>query len=180
MSGPHNPQDPPNLLASFAMKSGPRSPQDPHLLAMSAGGNGNAGEPVSPAAQTAEANAEKVSIRITIRKPEPLAVALSSPDPMKIELRKIEIKIFNKRDLVFSTLISDASDQTVEDASKPRLFPLNSEELQKLMPHMQIGNTAVVIVEYLAQTHGELHITIVGHEREHSLEEILKQVVHAG
>ena len=178
MSGPHSPQDPPNLLASFAMKSGPRSPQDPRLLAMSAGADGGAAEPVSPAHST-EATAEKVSIRVAIRKPEPLAVALSSPDPMKIELRKIEIKIFNKRDLVFSTLISDASDQTVEDASKPRLFPLNSEELQKLMPHLQIGNTAVVVVEYLAQTHGELHITIVGHEREHSLQEILKEVIHA-
>jgi hypothetical protein len=178
MSGPHSPQDPPNLLASFAMKSGPRSPQDPRLLAMSAGANGGAAEPPVPA-QSAEATAEKVSIRVAIRKPEPLAVALSSPDPMKIELRKIEIKIFNKRDLIFSTLISDASDQTVEDASKPRLFPLNSEELEKLMPHLQIGNTAVVIVEYLAQTHGELHITIVGHEPEHSLQEILKEVIHA-
>jgi hypothetical protein len=48
-----------------------------------------------------------------------------------------------------------------------------------LLPHLQIGNTAVVVVEYLAQTHGELHITMVGHEREHSLQEILKEVIHA-
>ena len=97
---------------------------------------------------------------------------------MKIELKKIEIEIYtkrqNKRELVFSTPISDASDQIVEDASQPRVFPLNYQELQNLMPHLKVGNTAVVVVEYLAQTYGELHISVIGHSpEEHEPQEIL-------
>ncbi len=177
MSGPHSPQDPPSLLAAFAMRSGPRNPQDPTARALVAGAGAAPQE--GAITETEATTAESVKIRVAIRKPEPLAVALSSPDPMKIELRRIEIQIFNKDQLVFSTLISQACDQMVEDASKPRLFPLNSEELKKLLPHLQVGNTAVVKVEYLAKTHGELHISIVGHSRKHSLDEILKQIVHS-
>jgi hypothetical protein len=180
MSGPHSPQDPTNLLASFAMRSGPRSPQDPSIRTMSATAGHDS--PVNDS-YTVEATAEKVSIRVEIRKPEPIAVALSSPDPMKIELKKIEIEIYtkrqNKRELVFSIPISDASDQVVEDASKPRVFPLNYQELQNLMPHLKVGNTAVVVVEYLAQTYGELHISVIGKSQEHETQEIVQELSEA-
>ena len=182
MSGPHSPQDPPNLLAAFAMRSGPTNPQDPHLRVAKAGaGAGGAGGDTEPTrdGKPEPKTSEKVTIRVAIRKPEPLAVAISSTDPMKIELQKIEIQIFRRRELVFSTLISEANDQTVDDARTPRLFPLNSEELKKLLPHMQVGNTAHIHVEYLAKSQGELHISVIGHHSAHSSEEILKEVVEA-
>jgi len=173
MSGPRSPQDPPNLLAAVRVTSGPRSPQDPsNRTALTDAGAGAAAPAPAPVTD------QKLSLRVEIKRAKPLAISISSPDPMKIEIRKVEIEIYKDKDLVFSTLVSGACDVVVEDASQPHVFPLNPDELKKALPYLRVGNVAVVHVEYLAKTHGEMHVSVVAHSRSHSVDDIVKHVLH--
>src|SRR6185437_7886116 len=173
MSGPRSPQDPPNLLAAVRVTSGPRSPQDPsNRNALTAAGG------TAAAAVPAPTTDEKISLRVEIKRAKPLAVSISSPDPMKIELRKVEIEIYKDKELAFSTLISGACDVVVEDASQPHVFPLSPDELKKALPYLRVGNVAIVHVEYVAKTHGELHVSVVAHNRSHSVDDMVKHVLH--
>jgi len=173
MSGPRSPQDPPNLLAAVRVTSGPRSPQDPsNRNALTDDGA------VAAAPAPAPVTDQTVSLRVEIKKAKPLAVSISSPDPMKIEIRKVEIEIYKEKELVFSTLVSGACDFVVEDASNPQVFPLSPDELKKALPYLRVGNVAIVHVEYLAKTHGEMHVSVVAHSRSHSVEDVVKHVLH--
>lgn len=173
MSGPRSPQDPPNLLAAVRVMSGPQSPQDPPHRQLTAESGSLAAAP-APAPVTNQ----KISLRVAIKRAKPLAVSISSPDPMKIEIRKLEIEIYKDKELVFSTLVSGACDAVVEDASTPHVFPLSPDELKKALPYLRVGNVAIVHLEYLAKTHGEMHVSVVAHSRSHSLDDMVKHILH--
>jgi hypothetical protein len=141
------------------------------------GGTAVATAPAHTAAR-ATATAQRVSLRVKISKPEALAVAISSPDPMKIQIQKIEIEILEGRRVAKTVLISHASGQTISDASEPQLFKLSPSELHEIKPALVEGNTALVKVEYLAETYGELHVSVVGHQEKHSAKEIIAHLFH--
>lgn len=179
MSGPQSPQDPPNFLAETRVMSGPQSPQDPGGNAFDAMAKREAGATaVATAPAQAAATAQTVSLRVKISKPEALAVAISSPDPMKIQIQKIEIEILEGRRVAKTVLISNASGQTISDATEPQVFKLSPSELRDIKPVLVEGNTALVKVEYLAETYGELHVSVIGHTEKHSAKEIIEHLFH--
>ena len=174
MSGPHNPQDPPELLASFAVTSGPHNPQDPPRKIAAFADLGSAAPQPAPAPET---QAQVVSVKVVLKKALPIAVSISSPDAQKIKLQKVVVEIFQGKDPVFSTLLSAATNVAIDDATNPHVFTFNSEELTNAMPHLKVGNLVNVRVEYLAETQGELHVGIVAHHESHSIADVLHHLL---
>jgi hypothetical protein len=185
MSGPRSPKEPyPTLLSEVQVMSGPRSPKEPGntLVEFGVGAGGEAtpeqnGRSFTELAPEAEATAEKVVLRVSVRKRELLAVSISSPDPIKIRIQKVQIQIFDRKTQVASAFISAASDQEI-DESKRGVFALSAKEIKELTPGMVAGNTAVVKVEYFAQPHGEIHVSVIGHKKSHSVQDIIDHLVH--
>jgi hypothetical protein len=137
------------------------------------------GEPLLAAASAAQAQmtAQQVALKVAIKDPRPFAVTVSSPDPMRIEIQKVEIEIYSQKDRVFSTAISSACGLTIEDASRTQAFQLTPEELESVLPHLQVGNTAIVKVDYLAHAAGEIHISVVAYDHNvHSVEDLVNHV----
>jgi hypothetical protein len=185
MSGTRSPKEPrPTLLSEVQVMSGPRSPKEPGNEAMefgaAAGGEAapeQDGRSLAEPSPQPEATAEKVVLRVSVRKRELLAVSISSPDPIKIRIQKVQIQIFDGKTQVASALISAAHDQVV-DESKRGVFALSTKEIKELTPGMVVGNTAVVTVEYIAQPHGEIHVSVIGHKKSHSIQDIIDHLVH--
>jgi hypothetical protein len=109
MSGPQSPEQP-ELLAEARLLSGPQSPEQPQVrgraLEVSEGSQHSTahtghetGTSAGAGAAVATAEEPKTSERITLRVKLPkellLAVSISSPDPMKIVVQKVEIEILH-------------------------------------------------------------------------------------
>jgi hypothetical protein len=185
MSGPRSPKEPfPTLLSEVQVMSGPRSPKEPGNTIMAFGAEAGVGSSpeqdgrsLTEATPEAEVTAEKVVLRVSIRKRELLAVSISSPDPIKIKIQKVQIQIFDRKVQVASALLSAAHD-TVVDESNRGVYALSTQEIKELTPGMVAGNTAVVTVEYFAQPQGQIHVSVIGHKRSHTIQDIIDHVVH--
>jgi hypothetical protein len=192
MSGPQSPEQP-ELLAEARLLSGPQSPEQPQVrgraLEVSEGSQhstvhsshetgATTGAGTSIAVAEEPKTAEKITLRVKLAKELLLAVSVSSPDPMKIVVQKVEIEILHGKSPARTVEIADASGVRINDARNPEIFRLSQSELGELKPVLVPGNFARVTVEYLAENHGELHVAVIGHDQKHSIKEIIEHVFH--
>ncbi len=181
-SGPY----PPHGGAEVTVKSGPYPPHGapppppppesgkypPH------GGSAPAPNPTASggaaaALQAAEpepaTRAEAVGIRFAIHKPEPFSVFITSSDRGDVQIQSIKIEIQNRERPVFTEVVEKELPLVLNNPSESHVFPFSNEQLDRVLPHLQVGNYVKVRVDYRAAEESELTIGIIEREHHHKL-----------
>lgn len=161
---PHGQASETELHAEVTVTSGPNPPHGgaavaPHTLTSGAGPA--AAPAVAPDAQAAN-RSETVAIRLSVPKPHPFSVFISSTRGKQIQIESIEIHIYDNDKPVFNTLVAAGSPVVLTEASESHVFPLSDQQLAQLLPHLQAGNVVEIRVQYLAPENSELKIGIIG------------------
>jgi hypothetical protein len=183
---PDTGQHPPHgLRAEVTVTSGPHPPHGllaavPNQGAGSvAGGASGGGAAPAPAAEPGTATrSETVAIRLSVPKPHPFSVFISTPEAHRIEIQAIEIHIYNRDRCVFNTVVGADLPLTLENPAESHVFPLTDEQLQTVLPHLEQGNEVEVRVRYLAADDSQLRIGIIGKHSHHTLGEFIEHLFH--
>ncbi len=186
-SGPY----PPHSGAEVTVKSGPYPPHaapppppksgkyPPHSGAAApnpteSGGAAAASQAVEPEPAT---RAEAVGIRFAIHKPEPFSVFIVSPDRNDVQIQSIKIEIQNRERAVFTEAVEKELPLALNNPSESHVFPFSNEQLDRVLPHLQVGNYVKVHVDYRAPEESELTIGIIGREHHRSLGQFIEHLL---
>ncbi|MGI9075307.1 MAG: hypothetical protein ACR2JB_29205 [Bryobacteraceae bacterium] len=184
---PDTGQRPPHgLRAEVTVTSGPHPPHG--LAAVSnqgAAASADGGASASGAAPALAAEpemvtrSETVAIRLSVPKPHPFSVFISTPEAHRIEIQAIEIHIYKRDRCVFNTVVGADLPLTLENPAESHVFPLTDEQLETVLPHLEEGNEVEVRVRYLAPDNSQLRIGIIGKHSHHTLGEFIEHLFHS-
>lgn len=167
-SGLGNPRDQDGVNAQVSVSSGSGSGSG------SSGGNSHVLS-AHVADGTTALNTQSVSVGIAVHAPQPFSVNLTTPDDTRVKLISVKIQVTDKGQSVSDAAIiatdCDLAGGTTE-------FPLTKDQLDKILPHLQVGDTVQVDVTFAAPEGVALKIGIVGEGKRSKLEEIVEDVKH--
>jgi hypothetical protein len=150
--GPH----PGGPIQGNALEVMVRTPATGSVTSTTGEGSGAAPAPVfAPGTQI-------IHVRLKVHKAEPFSISITAHGADQIKLDLVEVEIFDNGQPIFTTVIKDASPCVLEKAEETKVFNLDEEQIQEIMPHLQIGNMVEVRVTYVPPPGAALRISIIG------------------
>jgi hypothetical protein len=174
-SGPGDPRDQSALQTEVTITSGPGDPRDSSALSSPAVGGAKL-ESYAPV--PTQRTSQSVSVRLSINKPHPFSVYLSSPEAEEIQIKALEIHVWNNGPSVFNTVLALKDPITLAPGAS-NVFPFTDQQLSSVLPKLQVGTSVEIELSYSAPIGSKLTIGIIGRDAHNTLGTFIDRLFHS-